>query len=212
MDAPKTVTIEMVRDAMRSFCIDGASVTNAQLYDLLGLTCEPEKDRLRTRINGMVKQGEVEKVGPGKYEYNFSFRLRENKNYGKIWRFIRSQKPGWTYSEMSQLIRIHYTQVCRYCRWLEEEGFIDRHSRNGQSITYRGTDRAMITPETPYPPLRETDPFEKEKAAAARIARLMLCNDPYAINTAREIVAACGVLLARFEKNQQQNGGEDNVQ
>ncbi len=106
MSAPRTVTMEMVRDAMRSFCADGASVTNAQLYDLLGLVNEEEKNRLRTRVNCMIKQGEVIKISAGKYEYNFKFVLRENKTYGKIWRYVRSQKPGWTLSDMSQLTAV----------------------------------------------------------------------------------------------------------
>ena len=212
MEAPRTVTMEMVRVSMRSFCADGATVTNAQLYDLLGLTCEEEKNRLRTRINQMVKQGEVVKVSAGKYEYNFKFRLRADKSYGKIWRFIRSAKPGWTFSEGCQMTRVSYTHFSRTCTWLEEEGFIMRHGKKGPSITYKATQKAMMTPETPIPPLRETDPFEKEKAAAAKIARLMLCNDPYAVKTARDVVTACGVLLARFNKNQQQNGGEQHVQ
>lgn len=209
METPKSVTMEMVRDAMRSFCAEGCTVTNAQLYGLLGLTCEPEKDRLRTRVNGMVKQGEVMKLGPGKYKYNFTFILRENKSYAKMWRYVRARKPGWTYSEMSQLINIHYTQVSRYCAWLENEGYIMRRGKNGQAFTYAPTEKARLSPETPYPPLRDVDPFEKEKAAAAKIARLMLCNDPYAKKTAREIVAACNVLFARFQPD---NGGEDHVQ
>ena len=210
--APKTVTMEMVRDAMRSFCADGASVTNAQLYDLLGLACEAEKDRLRTRISGMIRQGEVVKIDPGKYEYNFKFRLREDKSYGKIWRYVRSQKPGWTYSEACQMTRVSYTHLSRYCAWLEDEGYIARHGKNGKASTYRATQKAIMAPETPYPPLHDTDPFEKEKAAAAKIARLMLCCDPYAPKTAREIVAACGVLLARFDKKLQPNEGEQHVQ
>ena len=212
MDAPKTVTMEMVRDAMRSFCADGASVTNAQLYDLLDLACEAEKNRLRTRINGMIRQGEVVKIGPGKYEYNFKFRLRADKSYGKIWRYVRSQKPGWTFSEACQMTRVSYTHLSRYSAWLEDEGYIERHGKSGKALTYRATQKAMMAPETPYPPLQEADPFEREKAAAAKIARLMLCNDPYAPKTAREVSAACGVLLARFGNTQQSNGGEQHVQ
>lgn len=212
MEAPKTVTMEMVRDAMRSFCADGATVTNAQLYDLLGFTREEEKNRLRTRADCMVRQGELVRVGPGKYQYNFKFRLRTDKSYSKIWRYIRSQKPGWTFSDACQMTRVSYRHLSRYCAWLEDEGFIMRFGKKGTAITYGATQKAKMTPETPYPPLRETDPFEKEKAAAAKIARLMLCNDPYAVKTARELVAACDVLLARFGKNQQQTGGEQDVQ
>ena len=41
--------------------------------------------------------------------------------------------------------------------------------------------------------------------AAATITRLMLCADPYAVKTGRDICEACRVLLARFEKGNTEN-------
>ena len=67
-----------------------------------------------------------------------------------------------------------------------------------RAVLYRATAKAAASPETPYPPIRETDPFQKERTAAATITRLMLCADPYAQKTARTIAEACQVLLARF--------------
>ena len=206
---PRTITTEMTRETLRSFCRGGKRVSNAQLYEVMGLCCEQEKDRLRTRIGDMVKQGEVIKVGPGLYEYNFKFRLRQGESFPKLWRFARSQKPGWSITQASQLTRISYTQAARYFSWLENEGYIVRHGKDGATFLYRATDKAAASPETPYPPHTDRNPFERENAAAAHIARLMLCHDPYQPKTARDIVAACHVLLARFAGvNQLENGGE----
>lgn len=208
MDA-RTITAEMIREAMRSFCHGGQSVSNAQLYEVMGLTCEPEKDRLRTRINEMVKSGEVNKIEPGRYNYNFKFRLRtSNESFPKLWRFVRSQKPGWSITQASQLTRVSYTQASRYFVWLENEGYIALHSKEGQTHLYSGTAKAVATPETPYPPHTDRNPFERENAAAAQIARLMLCHDPYQPKTARDIVAACKTLLARFDRPDQEPQGE----
>lgn len=204
----RTITTGMAREAVRSFCKGGGRVSNAQLYEVMGLACEPEKDRLRTRINGMVDQGEVNRIGPDLYEYNFKFRLRKNETYPRLWRFVRTQKPGWSVNAACQLTRVSYTQAMRYIAWLEGAGFVARHGKDGQTTLYRATDKADKTPETPFPPITDRNPFEKEAAAAAQIARLMLCHDPYQPKTARDIVAACNVLLARFNKSGQEAEGE----
>ena len=83
-----------------------------------------------------------------------------------------------------------------------------RDDRN--AITWRATVKADKSPETPYPPLRETDPFARERAAAATIARLLLCADPYAKKTAQSITEACKVLLARFDKSRTENENDNN--
>lgn len=97
------------------------------------------------------------------------------------------------------LTRASYTHALRYVAWLEGEGYVERTGRNDRrAVTYRATAKAQASPETPYPPTRESDPFQQERTAAATITRLMLCADPYAPKTASTIVAACHVLLARF--------------
>ena len=214
MSDARTITMEMVREAMRSHCKGGKRTSNAELYRVLDLKCEEEKDRLRTRLNGMVNQGEVLRVGRGLYEYNFTYRVRKNTTFPAIWRFIRMQKPGWSLADVCQLTRISYSQVKRYCEWLENEEYIARHGKNGASTVYRATDKASSTPETPYPNITDRNPFERENAAAAELARLMLCHDPYQATTARKIVDACNVLLARFDstfKQNENNGGENHV-
>lgn len=204
-----TVTQDMVRSAMQSFGTGGQIVSNAELYSALGLEAELEKARLRTRVNDMVKHGEVERVESGCYRYNFKHRPRTNKSFPAIWRFVRKSKPGWCLGDCSLMTRFNCTQVLRYCTWLEEQGFIVRIGKNDDNaITYRATPKADQNPETPWPPLRETDPLAKEKAAAASVARLMLCHDPYAAKTARDIVTACKTLLNRFEKTVTENENE----
>jgi hypothetical protein len=204
---PQCITTGMVRDAMRSFCQGGKRVSNAQLYTVMALTCEQEKDRLRTRITDMIKSGEVIKISSGLYEYNFKYRVRENTSFPALWRFVRSQKPGWSISYASRLTRVSYTQAARYCAWLENEGYIVRHCKDGRTALYRATDKADRTPETPYPPITDRNPFERENAAAARLATLMLCHDPYQTRVAAEIVKNCSILLARFSVKQLENGG-----
>lgn len=214
MNEPLTITTEMVRTAMQGFCRGGKRVSNAQLYEIMGLQNEKEKDRLRTRVNDMVTAGELARVAPGVYEYNFKHRVRKNATFPVIYRFVRMQKPGWSLNECCQITRISYTQVARYCTWLENEGFIERHGKDGATTLYRSTDKADHTPETPYPDITDKNPFERENAAAAELARLMLCHNPYQATTARKIVAACNVLLARFDKpfNTNENtGGKNHV-
>ena len=213
MSAAQTITMEMVREAMRSHCKGGKRTSNAELYRILDLKNEAEKDRLRTRINGMVNQGEVLRVDRGVYEYNFKYRVRKNTTFPAIWRFVRMRKPGWSFADVCQLTRISYSQVKRYCDWLENEEYITRHGKKGVTTLYRATDKADRTPETPYPDITDRNPFERENAAAAELARLMLCHDPYQATTARKIVAACNVLLARFDSTfkQNENGGKANA-
>ena len=195
----RTITMEMVRLAFQSFGAGGVQISNAQLYDALGITSEVEMARMRARINSMVSHGEVNRVGSGVYTYNYNHRPREAKTYTVLWRFVRSHKPGWTVKECALLTRISYTQASRYFSWLEEEGYLERAGRDTKkAVLYRATTKAAASPETPYPPLREADPFQKERTAAATITRLMLCADPYAQKTARTIAEACQVLLARF--------------
>ena len=77
------------------------------------------------------------------------------------------------------------------------------------AVSGRARGQADKSPETPYPPLRKTDPFARERAAAATIARLLLCADPYAKRTAQGITEACKVLLARFDTNRTKNENEE---
>lgn len=196
------VTLEMVRNAAQALGEGGREVSYRQVYEALGLNNEAQQAVVRTRISNMTKHGEIKRTKPGCFTYDFKHRPREAKTYEVIWRFVRAAKPGWDVSGCAMLTRISYTQVLRYVSWLEGEGYVERAGRNTKrAVLYRATAKAAASPETPYPPLRETDPFQKERTAAATITRLMLCADPYAPKTARSITDACRVLLARFEKS-----------
>lgn len=133
-------------------------------------------------------------------------RPREARTLEAVWRFVRKAKPGWTLSECAMMTRVSYTQALRYCTWLADEGFIIRVGKDERNAaTWRATAKADRTPETPYPPTREADPYARERAAAATIVRLMLCADPDSKKTARGIVEACEVLLERFGGNRTTN-------
>lgn len=208
MNEPRTITMDMVRETLRSHCKPHVKVSNAELYRIFDLKCEEEKNRLRTRLGDMVNRGELFRVGSGQYEYNFKFCLRKNTTFPVIWRFVRMQKEAWTFADVCQLTRISYSQVKRYCEWLENEGYILQYGKDGHKFSYRATEKAELAPETPFPNITDRNPFERENAAAAELARLMLCHDPYQPITARKIVAACKVLLARFDATFNKNENE----
>ena len=203
-----SVTVDMVRSALQSFCSGGGQVTTKQLMAALGLECEAEKARLRRRLSDMVHHGELKRIDEGVFEYNFSHRPRNPQSFSKIWRFVRHAKPGWSFSTAALMTHLSYTQVSRYCAWLEEEDYIWRAGRDGQTILYQATRKADAHPEAPYPPLRDVDPFAREKAAAARIVQLLLCHDPYSRKVGVSVTEACRTLLSRFEKNVIQNENE----
>lgn len=195
------VSKDLVRRAMQALGAGDQEVSYRQVYEAIGLSSEGQQAVVRSRISDMLRHGEVVRVKAGIFTYNAKYRPREGKTYITIWRFVRMAKSGWDIKECAMLTRISYTQVLRYITWLEGEAFVERTGRNeARGIVYRATAKAASSPETPYPPQKETDPFHKERVAAATITRLMLCADTYAPKTARDIVEACRVLLARFKK------------
>ena len=206
MDTRKEVSKEAVRAALQALGEGGKEISYRLVYEALGLENDAEQAVVRSRISDMTRHGEVKRTRTGCFTYDFKHRPREAKSYEALWRFVRKAKPGWSISECAMMTRISYTQALRYCNWLAEEGFIARAGRDDRNaVTWRATVKADKNPETPYPPLRETDPFARERAAAATIARLLLCADPYAKKTAQSITDACKILLARFDRNRTEN-------
>lgn len=213
MDTRKKVGKGAVRAALQALGEGGKEISYRLVFEALGLENDAEQAVARSRISDMTRYGEVKRTRTGCFIYDFKRRPHGGKSYETLWRFVRKAKPGWSISECSMMTRISYTQAMRYCNWLEEEGFVERTGRDSRkATTWRATAKADKTPETPYPPLRETDPFARERAAAATIARLMLCADPYAKKTAQNITEACRVLLARFDKESvTENENEEEV-
>lgn len=210
MDSRKEVSKDAVRAALQALGEGGKEISYRLVYEALGLESEAEQAVVRSRISDMTRHGEVKRTRTGCFTYDFKHRPREAKSYEALWRFVRKAKPGWSLSECAMMTRVSYTRALRYCRWLEEEGYILRDGKDERNAsTWRATVKADKTPETPYPPLRETDPFVRERAAAATIARLLLCADPYAKRTAQGITEACKVLLARFDTNRTKNENEE---
>jgi hypothetical protein len=202
--------MEQVRTAVRSFCPDASStVSNAQLYEALGVAGdEAGSAALRSRLNQMVRARELVRVQPGLYRYNWQYQPDRGVFYGRIWRAVRIQKPGWDLSRIAQLTRASYAMVRAYCVWLAEEGYVAQQGKDGNTRLYRTTQKAVKTPQTPYPPIR-TDPFEKEKAAAASLVRAMLCRDLYSASTRRAVLDACALIQERFGSAEPENGEED---
>ncbi len=212
----KKVTQEAVRAAMQALGADGKEITYQLVYEALGLDSEAQQAIVRTRISSMAKHGEVRHMDRGKFIYDFNRRPRGGRMHEVIWRYVRAAKPGWSIQDCSLMTRASYSHILRYVNWLEEQGMVERAGRNERNaILYRNTAKAQASPETPYPPIRDSDPFEKERSAAATITRLMLCANPYAASTSRQITAACQILLARFGKGnftELENGENSHVE
>lgn len=207
-----TVSTELVRTAAQSLGSGGKEISVIQVCEALALDTIETKARARTRMNHMQKHGELTRVRDGVYIYNFDKRPRDPRTYSAIWRFVRKGKPGWSLNDASLMTRVSYRQTSRYCQWLLEEGYLALHGKNGKATLYRATSKADACPETPYPPLRETDPFEREKSAAVHIINALLKQDPYAAKTARTITEAARVLLARFESTPEKVTENENTE
>lgn len=212
-----TITDGAIRTALQNLGEGGKEVSYPLLYEALGLGGAGEgssaKDVVRSRINDMTRHGEVIRTDRGRFVYNFKHKPRNAKLQEAIWRFVRAAKPDWTITDCSLMTHASYCYAMRYIGWLEQEGFVTRSGQNERrAITYRNTNKARQTPETPYPPAKMKDPFEKERLAAATIARHMLCSNPYAVKTAREIIEACHTLLSRFEAAGNSTENENEVE
>lgn len=193
------ITMEQVRTAIVNLGSDGAEVSNAELFEVFGFGEESDKVRLRRRMQDMVAAGEITRVREGIYTYNFKYCQASAKFHTAMWRFVRMQKPGWTIKELALYTRASYTHASKFCGWLLEEGYIAMTGKNGLNKLYSATNKAMMAPETPRPPKKIHDPFQKERAAAAIIIRLMLCSDMSSPKIKKAIVEACEVLLNRFK-------------
>lgn len=176
-------------------------VSNTMLYEVFGMEEEREKVRLRRRMQDLLKHGEAERVDTGVYRYIPKVTPRRHgESYIRVWRAVRSKGPGWTFHDLSQVTRVSYSMVRRYCIWLEEVGYIERFGRKGNTLKYRGTLKAREQRATPYPPIKVVDPFETEKGAALGLVRVFLSMDPYSDKAREMVLEYCGVLVERFGK------------
>lgn len=198
----RSLEMDHVRGVVRGLSRAGKEeVTNALVAEALGLQTEPEKARMRRRLNEMVRRNELIRLAPGRYQYDPKAcpDRRTGESYQRIWRAVRSAKPGFSAQDLSQVSRVGYTQVRRYLSWLQEEGFVARFGANGNTLLYRGTALARDQRETPFPPRPIKDPFETERSAACRLVRLFMDRDPY--QAKGKIIKECRAILDRFEKS-----------
>lgn len=196
-----TSATDKLRRALQALCPDDGTVCNQQLYEALGLSDEPAKARLRSRLGDFLKRGELVRLKdhPGCYTYHrTAMPKRTGESYGRIWRAVRASKPGWAYREISQVTRIEYTMVSRYCKWLHEEGYITRHGKNGNTQLWRGTAKIRECTEVQYPLITPKDPFAAERSAACGLVRLMMEADPSKPRIKSKINKELQILVRRF--------------
>lgn len=199
------ITPEVIRVAFRAFGKNDQEISNAQIYDVLEAKTDADQAKIRTRIAEMVRHGEINKISSGHYKYNYNYKIRGTAaaaGYTKIWRFIRQAKDGWTIKECSLLTGKDNSHVGKYVNWLQSEGYLKIIGKKEQAKCFMATQKAKMSPETPMPTYKESDPFEQERAAGAKIVRLLLCENLYSPLTAQKIMAECEILQNRFNKKQ----------
>lgn len=196
---------EVIRIAFKAFGKNEQEISNAQLYEVFEAKNDADHAKIRTRINEMVKAGEIIKISSGRYKYNNKYKIRGTviaTGYVKIWRFIRQAKDGWTIKECSLLTGKDNSHVGKYVNWLHSEGYLKIIGKKEQAKCFMATQKAKMSPETPMPTYKDSDPFEQERAAGAKIVRLLLCENLYSPLTAQKIMAECEILQNRFNKKQ----------
>ena len=194
--------MDRIRDVLAGLTEGGKTpVTNALLYEAfeLGSGMEPQKAQLRRRVNDLVKRGELKRLEPGQYTYHPQAKRRYGEMFERIWRAIRSSKPGFSAADIAQLTRADRSTVTKYIKVLETEEFIARHGQKGNTRLYRATHKARERRETFYPPREISNPFEKECGAACRIVRAMMERDPYQPAVVKKIVDAAWIIIRRFD-------------
>ncbi|EHJ46359.1 hypothetical protein DFW101_0342 [Solidesulfovibrio carbinoliphilus subsp. oakridgensis] len=180
-------------------------VSLAMLYESMACTDEPAKARVRRQVNAMVRRQELIRVEDGVFQCNTQAVSKQHSEYyQRIWRALRSSKPGFSYQDVATVTRVSYTHVLRYCAWLKEEGYLEPYGMRGQARLFRATEKAQSTPNTPYPPRKIKDPFEQEKGLALGVVQAFLLRDPYQPAVQAKIIENCRAILARFEKEVQE--------
>lgn len=193
------ITTENLRIILRVLGADGKNIVVSQLYEPLGLHEPNDRRDLREMLRNMLRYGEVKRISEGVYQYIEGYQPRERTALARVWSFVRKERPGWRLSQVGIMTGVGMGVVREYCKWLEEQGYIEVMGRDGQTRLFRGTDKADKKPETPNPPIRLPCPFDQEKKAALRVTSLMLRGNLYNPKTAAEIMVAAKVLLTRFE-------------
>lgn len=200
----KSVGMTQLRELIQGLAEGGKKqITNAMLYEALGLEEPDEKARLRRRVTDMVQRKELIRIKQGVFKYNPKAQpQRHGEMYIRIWRLVRSKQPGWSIQDLATITRASYTMVLKYCRFLLEEGYIAKFGKEGNTQKYRATGKAKDQRDTPYPPVAVKDPYEKERGASCRLVRQMMERDLSQPGVRKKIIKECRTILARFESEE----------
>lgn len=194
----KTHDMDRLRDVILGLTEGGQrTISNVLLYQTLGLTDEPAKKRLLRQIQDMTTRGELVRLGPGELRYEpQASSNRYGKLYERIWRVIRAKQPGFSTRDIALVTGAGENHVFKYLRWLEKQGHLRRHGKNGNTVLFAATATARATRETPYPPLGVGDAFEAERNSACHLVRLLMERDP--TQQKAKIIQNCRDILDRF--------------
>lgn len=189
--------MDRVRRAVVGLASDGNKrITHQMIYECLGAATTAETDRIRRHTCELVRRGELRRLEAGAFRYDpDNAPRRRGESYIRVWRAMRASKQGWSWTDISQVTRVSYTVVLRYCRWLARVGYVAQVGRRGNTKLWRTTRKGREQRETPFPPTI-SDPFETERAAACRIVRAMMETDPNRVKD--KIASDCKLLLRRF--------------
>lgn len=173
-------------------------VTIPRLADVLGINEGREKEILRKSLRELLHTGELEKVNRGQWRPTGKKPIRRNLGFEKIWRTIRSAPGSTSTPEIVQYAAQSRTYIKKCLDHLESAGLIRRSGKTGNIQRYSLTTAGREQCETPYPKKEVADSHLKERAAAAEILRVLLCEDMEKTAHHRNIRNQLTILNTRF--------------
>ena len=196
----RTEGMDQVRAALKALSNNGENtVTAVMLAQSMGFETESQKQVMRRRVHTLIDRGEAEKAGYGEFRYIPGHEpSRRGESFIRIWKAIRIQTPGWRKQAIAALTRFDRTTIDKYVKWLEDEGFVERHGRTGNTTLWRTTAKGFAQRDTPWPPAGVTSPYEAENAAMGRLCTLMFTANLDQSQTRVKINKCLAVLTARF--------------
>lgn len=207
----RTEKMTRLRECVRSYSDIYGYVNHHMIFRALGAEDESEKARIRRRTNQLVKTGELTRKRPGVFFYNAEAApARGADKLSRIWRAVRSAKPGFAAHDLARISGAEYSYVIKYLQALENENYIRRSGKKGNNVLYRGTEKLRNKLTTFMPPRPISDPFAEERKSVHSLVGLFMLSDLYRPAARKRIVENCRTLLARFEHGEGAEETEDN--
>ena len=195
-----TTAMDHQRTVCRRLGAQGREITTPMLYQALAADTQAARDLVRKRCNQLVKSGELVRIAPGRYRYNRAAApVRDAEMITRMWRALRSSKPGFSVADIARISGASYSHACKYLQFLRDEGAVKQHGRDANTILYRLAASARERKDAPLPPRPLRDPFATEREAAAELTRLIMCRDLYQPAVAESVCEQCRTILARFD-------------